>query len=235
MFGKPSCLLWYHFQQNQRGPKGPPNEDPSKSGLRVSFVVFFSSPYSHLCKYRKYFEELFLKYVSAPSQICILTFAPSLCMDTVAVFTPDAKTSKIVLGNYFQSKYRYMLRVYSHPSEHGKRLLANYLYIGFVPGGNLEATSCCQWRGFSKLSTSWRSIVSSGRWAPGPMASARKLAWAVPCASAKRRVTSGQPVCATQSHWEKKGGFVKGWFWRMFRFPKNLLRLFFGDNLQRLK
>ena len=32
-------------------------------------------------------EELFLKYVFAPSQICILTFAPSVCMDTVAVFT----------------------------------------------------------------------------------------------------------------------------------------------------
>ena len=31
--------------------------------------------------------ELFLKYVFAPLQICILTFAPSLCMDTVAVFT----------------------------------------------------------------------------------------------------------------------------------------------------
>ena len=33
------------------------------------------------------FEELFLKYVFAPSQICICHFAPSLCMDTVAAFT----------------------------------------------------------------------------------------------------------------------------------------------------
>ena len=32
-------------------------------------------------------EELFLKHVFAPSQICIRTFARSLCMDTVAVFT----------------------------------------------------------------------------------------------------------------------------------------------------
>ena len=33
------------------------------------------------------FEEIFLKYVFAPSQICIRTFAPSLRIDTVAVFT----------------------------------------------------------------------------------------------------------------------------------------------------
>ena len=46
------------------------------------------------------FEELFLKYVFAPSQICICTFAPSLHMDTVAVSThPWCQYIKIPLGN----------------------------------------------------------------------------------------------------------------------------------------
>ena len=43
---------------------------------------------------RKYFLRIFLKYVFAPSQIGILTFAPSICLDTVAVYshTPDTNT-----------------------------------------------------------------------------------------------------------------------------------------------
>ena len=44
------------------------------------------------------FEEMFLKYVFTPSQICIRTFAPSLCMDTVAVFIhPRSQYTKIFL------------------------------------------------------------------------------------------------------------------------------------------
>ena len=35
----------------------------------------------------KAFDELFLKYVFSPLPICIRTFAPSLCMDKMAVFT----------------------------------------------------------------------------------------------------------------------------------------------------
>ena len=34
------------------------------------------------------FEEFFSKYVFAPSQICILTFAPSVCMDIVTPLMP---------------------------------------------------------------------------------------------------------------------------------------------------
>ena len=46
------------------------------------------------------FEELFLKYVFAPWQICNLTFAPSVCMDTVAVFTqPLCQYINIYLEN----------------------------------------------------------------------------------------------------------------------------------------
>ena len=48
------------------------------------------------------FEELLSKHVFAPLQICIRTFAPSLCMDTVAVFThPDANTYKYFWGINF--------------------------------------------------------------------------------------------------------------------------------------
>ena len=38
-------------------------------------------------------EELFLKYIIEPSQICIRTFAPSLCLDTgLYSHTPGANT-----------------------------------------------------------------------------------------------------------------------------------------------
>ena len=53
--------------------------------------------YLHSREYRKsMFEELFLEYVFAPSQVCLLTIAPSVCMGTAVVFThthtPDANT-----------------------------------------------------------------------------------------------------------------------------------------------
>ena len=60
------------------------------------FARIHAGPVFALARIREnMFEELFLKYAFAPSQICILTFAPpSVCMDTVAVFThtPGANT-----------------------------------------------------------------------------------------------------------------------------------------------
>ena len=78
------------------------------------------------------FEELFLKYVFAPSQTC---FAPSPPPSVWVqwLYHPWRQYIKIFLGNLFRCKY--MRRMYSHAGEYRKIFLSNSLCIGFVPGG----------------------------------------------------------------------------------------------------
>ena len=52
---------------------------------------------------------------------------------------PWCQYTKIFLGNYFRCKY--MRHMYSHPGEYRKIFLANYLCIGFVPGGITKKNS----------------------------------------------------------------------------------------------
>ena len=87
-------------------------------------------------------EELCLKYVSAPSQICILTFAPSICMDTVAVFSHTLMPihKSCFWGNRFRCEY--MGRMYSHPGKYRIILLANCFCIGLVPGAMHSSMLC---------------------------------------------------------------------------------------------
>ena len=80
------------------------------------------------------FEELFLKYVFTPSQTCIPTLAPSVCMDTVAVFThPWCQYIKHILGKLISVRI-HAAHVFA-PARTQKIFLGNYLCIGFVPGG----------------------------------------------------------------------------------------------------
>ena len=44
-----------------------------------------------------------------------------------------------ILGEF--ARCEYMPRLYLHPREYRKRFLANYLCIGFVPGGNSQINS----------------------------------------------------------------------------------------------
>ena len=60
----------------------------------------------------------------------------------------EVTTKKIFLGNSFWCKY--MRHMYSHPGEYRKVFLANYLCIGFVPGG--KTCTCTPVKGTS-LST----------------------------------------------------------------------------------
>ena len=69
----------------------PPGTKPIYAGKNLGELIFariHAGPVFALARTQENeFEELFLKYVFAPWQICILTFAPSLCVDAVAVFT----------------------------------------------------------------------------------------------------------------------------------------------------
>ena len=84
-------LLWPLTLQNSGVATVTPGTKPIHAGEKswgINFCTNACGACIRTCANTgNMLEELFLKYVLAPSQICILTFAPSVCMDTVAVFT----------------------------------------------------------------------------------------------------------------------------------------------------
>ena len=79
-------------------------------------------------------EELFSKYVFAPSQICIRTFAPSIPIHES--MSGESMSGELISVQIHVGKYTW--RIHSHAGKYRRVVLVNYLCIGFVPGGTTE-------------------------------------------------------------------------------------------------